>query len=251
MSFGAAAPPPPPSFDRFSNIGFSSTLSAQESGFSFAPQAKPLTMLQAPMMSSLASAPAPAPPKPSVPPSESVTAPQKTETPRYEDRIAETGPSTGGAVDLTQLPVLLDQQYEKHDRSHALRPTIIKVGPVWSKTSQKRLLGAPTTVSLGAEKQDKEKRAAFDLLDALSRSGGLVLENVSLHVVIAATQSFDDTLMDCLVRKNLNPIERVERSALLMNAVLHGVPARELVVDAQVDRLLALEDKDGKMFDEE
>jgi hypothetical protein len=106
-------------------------------------------------------------------------------------------------------------------------------------------MATPVTVTLDGAAQDKERRAAFDLLDALSQSGGLVLENVSLHVVIAATHSFDSTLMSCIVQKNMNPIERVERSALIMGSVLHGVGAKEMVLESQLSRLSELEDKSG------
>ncbi len=97
--------------------------------------------------------------------------------------------------------------------------------------------------------QDKERTAAFDLLDALSRSGGLILDNVTLHVVIAATHSFDETLMDCLVKKNMNPIERVERSMLLMGSVLHGVGAKEMVLDRHASRFMELEYGEQEMDD--
>ena len=86
--------------------------------------------------------------------------------------------------------------------------------------------------------QDKEKTAAFDLLDALTRSGALLIEHAALHVVIAATHCFDDSLMDTIVQKNVNPIERVERTTLIMAATLHGVPAAELVQESQVERVL-------------
>ena len=68
-----------------------------------------------------------------------------------------------------------------------------------------------------------------------------MLESVSLHVVIAATHTFDDTLMTCLVQKNMNPIERVERSLLIMGSVLHGVSPLDLLRENQVERIRELE----------
>ena len=43
-----------------------------------------------------------------------------------------------------------------------------------------------------AQKQSRE--AAFDLLDALSRSGGLTMEHADLHIVMGATHSFEQVL---------------------------------------------------------
>eukprot|EP01034_Spumella_vulgaris_P030470 gene30470-37690_t len=89
-----------------------------------------------------------------------------------------------------------------------------------------------------AESDDTtEKTAAFDLLDALSRSGALCIEDASLHVVIAATHSFDQSLMDTVVEGNVNPIERVERSTLIMASTLHGVAASELVAESQLEHI--------------
>ena len=46
------------------------------------------------------------------------------------------------------------------------------------------------------------------------------MDYADLHIVIAATHSFDKTLMDTAVQKNINPIERVERSTLIMYCVI-------------------------------
>ncbi len=115
-------------------------------------------------------------------------------------------------MNYTQLPTQLDQNYEKFDKDSALRPTIINVGEYWTKKSQAALLAGQTTKNLGNIEQATEKTAAFDLLDALSRSGALCIEDASLHVVIAATHSFDQSLMDTVVKGNVNPIERVGKS---------------------------------------
>jgi hypothetical protein len=43
--------------------------------------------------------------------------------------------------------------------------------------------------------------------------------------------------MDTLVQRNVNPIERVERSTLIMAATLQGQPAAALVQESQMERL--------------
>lgn len=57
--------------------------------------------------------------------------------------------------------------------------------------------------------QEEEKKQAFDLLDALSRSGSLDVDYASLHVVVAATHCFAESLMNTVVKDNINPIEKV------------------------------------------
>ena len=105
------------------------------------------------------------------------------------------------------------------------------------RRSLKRICCPLQSKTLNADQQAQEKSAAFDLLDALTRSGALAIEHASLHVIIAATHCFDQSLMDTVVQKNVNPIERVERTTLIMAATLNGVPAAELIQDAQLERV--------------
>ena len=155
----------------------------------------------------------------------------------------ETGDSdvpseaTFSGIDFTKYPDRLEEMYTKYDPDSSLRPTIINPGSSWTKSAQAGLLASATTSTLGADEQKSEKDAAFDLLDALTRSGALPVEHASLHVIIAATHCFDESVMNTLVEKSVNPIERVERSTLIMAATLQGLPAIALVQDNQVDRL--------------
>ena len=84
---------------------------------------------------------------------------------------------------------------------------------------------------------------AFDLLDALSRSGVLTIEAASLHVILAATHCFDETLMDTIVQQNVNPIERVERSLLIVAGVVHGKKATQMLQPSQVERIATFSPK--------
>ncbi len=54
-------------------------------------------------------------------------------------------------------------------------------------------------------------------------------EGAMLHIVVASTHGFDDSVMDTLVKRNINPIERVERSALIVASAIHGVAANTLI----------------------
>jgi len=131
----------------------------------------------------------------------------------------------------------MDQRFERLDEDSALRPTIIKPSDTWTKRAQKALLASPTTSTLGADEQKKERDAAFDLLDALTKSGALPLSHASLHVVVAATHCFDKTVTETVVQDNLNPIERVERSTLIMATTVHQLPAAALIRESQRGRV--------------
>merc|ERR1712127_428472 len=111
------------------------------------------------------------------------------------------------------------------------------LGQTWAKKEQRGLLSALEQVTLGEAAQRAEKDKAFDLLDALSRSGALPIEHASLHVVLAATHGFDQTLIDTLIKDNVNPIGKVERSLLIMASTVHGRPVAELVAKTEVSRL--------------
>lgn len=152
----------------------------------------------------------------------------------------EGGGSAGGeVVDYTKLPAALDKRFEELDEDGALRATILRPGDRWTRSAQKGLLSAPMQASLSVREQKEEKNRAFDLLDALTKSGALPIEDASLHVVLAATHGFDQTLLETVIQDNINPIEKVERSLMIMGTTIHGRPASELLADDQRERFLA------------
>ncbi|CAE7604446.1 unnamed protein product [Symbiodinium sp. CCMP2592] len=170
-------------------------------------------------------------------PSGSQAPKEGNEQPQETQGAAAT--NDGATRDFTQVPQELDERFEKLDPDSALRPTIITPGSLWSKRAQKSLLSPPSTSSLSTDDQKREKDAAFDLLDAITKSGALELSDATLHIVIAATHCFTKTVTDCAVQDNVNPIERVERSALIMASTIHQQPVKELVNQSNVPRLSA------------
>ena len=146
--------------------------------------------------------------------------------------------SVATSTDYTRLPRLLDSRLEALDKEGSVRPTIITAGDVWTKKSKKSLLAEATTAILHAQEQRSERTAAFDLLDALSKSGGICVDDAQLHVVLAATHCFDRSLMDTIVQKNVNPIEKVELSTMIMATMIHDQPVERLVSGDQLPRLL-------------
>jgi len=143
-----------------------------------------------------------------------------------------------GLVDYTELPRELDRRLEALDVG-CVRPTIITPGDTWSKTSQPGLLAEPSTTTFVSESLAREKAKAFDLLDALSLSGSLTLDCATLHVVVVATHCFDKTVTDTLVQDNVNPIEQVERSTVVMGSTVHKTSPARLLHPSHAPRLQA------------
>jgi len=143
--------------------------------------------------------------------------------------------------DLTLLPKVLDKKFKELDDDAALRATIIKTGGSWKRKVKKTgavARGSGTSsVVLENEQQETEKKIAFDLLDALSRSGSLVIDQAELHVVLAFTHCFDDTLLNTVLQKNVNPVEKVERSVLITASTILDKNVEEIVAGDQVSRV--------------
>lgn len=150
----------------------------------------------------------------------------------------EAGAEDGSAVlDYSKLPLELDQKYEAMDEDTAVHPTIINIGENWTLRRKKALLAKAEESRWQEEDQMREKKKAFDLLDALSRSGSLVLEDSVLHVVLAATHTFDLTLLETVIQRSINPVEKVERTALIMATTLYARHVHEIVKPSQLGRL--------------
>jgi hypothetical protein len=139
--------------------------------------------------------------------------------------------------DPSSLPNLLDSRSEQFDSDAKLRPTIIKPGSRWRKSEKKGLLSAPEERELFTTEQETEKRRAFDLLDALTRSGAMPCDDVELHILSVCTHDFDNTLYNILLQENVNPIAKLERSSLIVASTLHSKPASELVHEKELPHL--------------
>ena len=145
--------------------------------------------------------------------------------------------SSGSIEDYTLLPSLLEKKSSEIDPTAKLRPTIIKVRENWKKTYQKSILSNRETQNINASLAAEEKNKATDLLDALSKSGSISLDAVELHIVLASTHCFDETLIETVIAKNENPIEHVERSLLIMSSALQKKPVEQLIKSTEVDRI--------------
>ena len=141
-------------------------------------------------------------------------------------------------VDYRKLPAEIDSRAEKFDRNSALRSAIITPEVSWEKKFQVSLLQRTMeTSTLGTEEQISQKNSAFELLDALTKSGALCIDDATLHVVLASTHFFDLSLLETVINQNINPIERVERSSLILASVVHDSLPKDLILPSQLSRL--------------
>ena len=160
--------------------------------------------------------------------------PTPTPTPQRPQQ-ADEEPVAG--FDVTALPRHLDAAFDKLDGDACLRPTTIKASTPWRVSSQKGLLSATKQTTYDSDRLATEKRKAFELLDALTRSGAIPLLSTQLHVVVAATHAFDHDVAETVIRDNVNPILKAERSSLLVASTLFGAAPRTLVEPSRVPAL--------------
>ena len=111
-------------------------------------------------------------------------------------------------------------------------------GKSWTKKFQASLLDRKMeSISVGKEQQDDAKTGAFELLDAITKSGALSIDDASLHVILASSHFFDLSLLETVIQRNQNPIDRVERSALLLASVVHQQPPANLIIPSKRPQL--------------
>ena len=144
----------------------------------------------------------------------------------------------GAAVwDVTGIPGALDTGLERLDPEGSVRPTILRVGPLWRRTRTEGLLGEPLSLDMAVEQQKEARSEALHLLDALTHSGGLELHDVHLHVLVAVTHFFDKTLMQTLVCDNVNPIDRVQHTQLIVARHISALAPDALLVPLEAARI--------------
>eukprot|EP00808_Paulinella_micropora_P012836 g58018.t1 len=140
---------------------------------------------------------------------------------------------------LTALPGKLDKALLEHAEETTVRPTILSPGAAWPKKASPGLLSPRVSSTLYADEQASETARTFDLLSALTRSGELELQHTELHVFLAATHSFDRSLMEAVIEDNANPIEQLESSSLLLTSTVLAQRPDRLLAPNQLARLQA------------
>eukprot|EP01064_Diplonema_japonicum_P038443 TRINITY_DN9323_c0_g1_i1.p1 TRINITY_DN9323_c0_g1~~TRINITY_DN9323_c0_g1_i1.p1 ORF type:complete len:923 (+),score=203.05 TRINITY_DN9323_c0_g1_i1:51-2771(+) len=143
------------------------------------------------------------------------------------DTTAEAVYEGGDAI--LSLPSKIDKRIGADVTCTSLHPATIRDTGYWRKKSQKRLLGGEKTCVLSESDLRTEKTKAYDLLDALTKSGLVPVEDSVLHVIVPTAHTFDQTIMDTLIKKNENPILSLQHSTQLVSSVLHRVDPQSLL----------------------
>jgi hypothetical protein len=168
--------------------------------------------------------------------SNQVSEPKENDPPTYQEANVSKVEITDGKY--TDFPRAIEKRFEVYQTDVPTRPTIIKLGSVFTHKKTVGLISAPVTDTLGESEQKTQLAKALDLIDALTKSGDLPLSDCQVHIINASTQYFEDTLMDTLIKKNRNPIEPLERSTMILASFLHSAGVSELVNDEEKERLL-------------
>lgn len=152
----------------------------------------------------------------------------KTDASKYNG--AEPSSSKNDAIDFIAMPKVLDRAIELNDKDASIRSTTITTAKHgWTRHRQPNLLTKAEKIALSTTEIETEKNKAFDLLDALSRSGSLDIPFSELHILICATHRFEKNVMETVIQDNINPIDKLEMSTLLMASTILDVPARDLI----------------------
>lgn len=132
-------------------------------------------------------------------------------------------------IDFLSIPRILDSKIELLDSDSFLRSTKITIGPSWSLSTQANLLSDKIIQHLSKTEQSEARNKAFDLLDAITKSGSLTISDAELHILVAVTHQFDRNVMETVIEENINPIEKLERSLLIVQSAIHGLPVDKIL----------------------
>jgi hypothetical protein len=184
-----------------------------------------------PSKMSMSGPPSPMPhPAPSAPVATSAPPQPSGQQQTPEQQPIDTADEDELATTFSAIPKKIDSLFETHDRDNNVRPTVIKSGPEWELTSYDKVTREEKVTKI-RESKDKtcRKQQVMDLLDALSRSGELGIQECSVHVVYAVTNAFNESCFDTIAKKSVNPIERMERASLVVSHAIHDTPSTDML----------------------
>ena len=151
-------------------------------------------------------------------------------------RATETT-TTSEDFSINTLPSRLEARMESFDIYNSLRPTQLKVSEIWEKKHFPSLLGGEQTLVMNSEQKKVHHNQCFDLLDALTKSGAIPIEDAELHVILPSSHCFSNSLMETVYKNNINPITQVENSILILASTILDRSPSLLVNPDQLNRI--------------
>ena len=142
----------------------------------------------------------------------------------------ETKPSAGEIKatqseiwDFSRIPSTLEQKFSSTtETAVALRPLTLKTGDSWSKLKYSSLLDSQgKMISLSGPSLKSEKEAAFNLLDALTKSGTVPLKEASVAIIFGFSHSWAESILRTVAKRNRNPLEIATNTAIELARTLH------------------------------
>lgn len=64
--------------------------------------------------------------------------------------------------------------------------------------------------------------------------------DAELHVFVSVSHCFDLTLLGTLIQQDVNPIERIERTSLIVASTIHNCSVADATQPEQRERLAAI-----------
>ena len=175
-------------------------------------------------------------PAPKKPPTDAKKAADDDNNNDTDERALPSASNKSREIDFTSVPAALDEAFGRLSDDGAVRPTKIIIGDEWRRSAMRSLLAQVREETIDVEERRRETLRAFDLLDALCKSGALPLQWTELHSVVLNTHHFVRSLIQTLTRDNINPIERAERSLMIIGSLLHAEPAAKIIRPQQIER---------------
>eukprot|EP01060_Flectonema_neradi_P005895 TRINITY_DN13954_c0_g1_i1.p1 TRINITY_DN13954_c0_g1~~TRINITY_DN13954_c0_g1_i1.p1 ORF type:complete len:903 (+),score=185.96 TRINITY_DN13954_c0_g1_i1:83-2791(+) len=153
--------------------------------------------------------------------------------------------SSGGAevavsesdTSLAHLPVILNKKFESVPELSLQSSSMSCGSKITQRTCKGQLLTKETTNSLTSSQLTPLHQQALSLLDGLTKGGAIPLQAVDLHVIASVTHHFDKSLLNIVIQDNVNPVEKVEQSTLLVASAIHNKPPSELINSDQLPRI--------------
>jgi hypothetical protein len=78
----------------------------------------------------------------------------------------------------------------------------------------------------------------FDLLDAISCSGSLLINNTTLHIIMGFTHCFHNTLINTVIQDNINPIENIQLLQLIITQNILNKSWKQLINEEYIQQLI-------------